>query len=121
MPPKLKLTNYWEEWIMANELQIFSADILSPEDVSDLDKHIEATINAHKNNRQAINRLVSESVAAITEGERCKEQLSNKGWFGIFVGSITGSNRRLQNKINSKKYKKRCFTYQDFILYTIIR
>ena len=86
---------------MANELQIFSADILSPEDVSELDKHIEATINAHKNNRQAINRLVFESVAAITEGERYKEQLSNKGWFSIFVGSITGSNRRLQNKINS--------------------
>ena len=27
----------------------------------------------------------------------------------------------MQNKINNKKYKKRCFTHQDFILYTIIR
>ena len=27
----------------------------------------------------------------------------------------------MQNKINNKKYKKRCFTHQYFILYTIIR
>ena len=39
---------------MANELQVVSADVLSPEEVSELDKHIEATINAHKNNRQAL-------------------------------------------------------------------
>ena len=86
---------------MANELQVVSSDVLSSEEVSELDKHIEATINAHKNNRQAINRLVFESMSAITEGERCREKLSNKGWFSRFVGSITGSNRRLQNKINS--------------------
>lgn len=86
---------------MANELQVVSSDVLSSEEVSELDKHIEATIKAHKNNRQAINRLVFESVAAITEGEKYREKLSNKGWLRSFVGSITGSNRRLQNKINS--------------------
>ena len=86
---------------MANELQVVSSDVLSSEEVSELDKHIEAIINTHKNNRQAINRLVFESMSAITEGERCREELSNKGWFSRFVGSITGSNRRLQNKINS--------------------
>ena len=60
---------------MANELQVVSSDVLSSEEVSELDKHIEATINAHKNNRQAINRLVFESMSAITEGERCREEL----------------------------------------------
>ena len=86
---------------MTKELQVVSAEVLSPEDVSELEKHIEATINAHKNNRQAINRLVFESMSAITESDRYRGQLSNRGRVKRFIGGITGSNSRLQNRINS--------------------
>ena len=56
---------------MANELQVVSAEVLSPEDIDELAKHIEATINAHKNNRQTINRLVFESVCVGNKRRKC--------------------------------------------------
>lgn len=88
---------------MANELTVIETDILNVDEKSELNTNIERIIEAHKNNRQEINRLVFESVAAMTEADQAQEKLSNKGFFRRFIGGITGSNQKLQNKINSNR------------------
>ena len=88
---------------MGVELAIADSSVLTTEERADLSKRIDALIAAHKNNRQEINRLVFESVSAMTTGEDYERQLSNKRGLRRFFGSITGSNKRLQDKINSSR------------------
>ena len=88
---------------MGVELTIADSSVLTTEEQADLSKRIDALIAAHKNNRQEINRLVFESVSAITTGEDYERQLSNKRGLRRLFGSITGSNKRLQDKINSSR------------------
>ena len=57
-------------------------------------------IAAHKNNRQEINRLVFECTSALTAADDASHELASKGFFSRFIGGITGSNKRLQDKIN---------------------
>ncbi|MBM6760562.1 hypothetical protein, partial [Megamonas hypermegale] len=66
---------------MANELTVIETDILNVDEKSELNANIDRIIEAHKNNRQEINRLVFESVAAMTEADQAQEKLSNKGFF----------------------------------------
>lgn len=88
---------------MGVELAIADSSVLTTEEQADLSKRIDALIAAHKNNRQEINRLVFESVSAMTTGEDYERQLSNKRGLRRLFGSITGSNKRLQDKINSSR------------------
>ena len=86
---------------MENSLSIVDATTLTPEERNQLDIEIDKMINAHRNNRQEINRLVFECTAALTEAENDSRRLTSKGFFSRLVGGITGSNRELQNKINN--------------------
>ena len=88
---------------MCAELDIVDPSVLSETDRNELDLSIDALIAAHKNNRQEINRLVFESVSAITAGEDYERQLANKKGLRRFIGGITGSNKKLQDKINSSR------------------
>ena len=88
---------------MPNELSVVNADVLTEEEKKELDKSVENIILAHKENRQEINRLVFESVAAMTEADSAQTELSKKGMFSRFIGGITGSNQKLQNKINENR------------------
>ncbi|MBP3816716.1 MAG: hypothetical protein J6H31_00310 [Butyrivibrio sp.] len=88
---------------MPNELSIIEAEVLTDSEKNDITRNIERIIAQHKNNRQEINRLVFESVAAMTEADEAQNELSGKGFFRRFIGSITGSNQKLQNKINSNR------------------
>lgn len=88
---------------MPNELSVVNADVLTEDEKKELDKSIENIILARKENRQEINRLVFESVAAMTEADSAQTELSKKGMFSRFIGGITGSNQKLQNKINENR------------------
>lgn len=88
---------------MPNELSVVNADVLTEDEKKEIDKSVENIILAHKENRQEINRLVFESVAAMTEADGAQTELSKKGMFSRFIGSITGSNQKLQNKINENR------------------
>ena len=88
---------------MPNELSVVNADVLTEDEKKELDKSVENIILAHKENRQEINRLVFESVAAMTEADSAQTELSKKGMFSRFIGGITGSNQKLQNKINENR------------------
>ena len=88
---------------MTAELKVVEAEVLTKEDKMELDQNIERIIAAHKDNRQEINRLVFESVSAMTEADDAQSELSNKGFFKRLWGGVSGSNQRLQNKINSSR------------------
>ena len=88
---------------MSMELKIIDPSALSQDDRAELDANIESLIAGHKNNRQEINRLVFESVSAMTTGDEYERQLSNKKGLRRFIGGITGSNKALQDKINSNR------------------
>lgn len=88
---------------MSNELQVIETDVLSAEEKTTLSTEIDRIIAAHKDSRQDINRLVFESVAAMTTADEASSELSNKGFFRRLIGGLTGDNQRLQNKINSNR------------------
>ena len=85
------------------ELALVDAEVLTTEEKTELNAEIDRFIEAHKANRKEINRLVFESVAAMTEADEAGAQLSNKGFFRRMIGGLTGSNQKLQNKINQSR------------------
>mgnify|MGYP007041592757 FL=1 len=63
------------------ELTITNAEITSLEETekNEIDKEIDRIINQHKNNRYEVNRLVFESVAALTQSENYSNELNSQG------------------------------------------
>lgn len=88
---------------MSTELTVIPSSALTEQEQADLNASIDSIIAAHKNNRQEINRLVFESVSAMTDSEGYEQQLSSRKGFRRLWGAITGSNKRLQDKINSSR------------------
>ena len=84
-----------------NQLAIVDGnEVFTIDEQTELEKHIDDVIAAHKNNRQEMNRLVFECTSALTAADDASHELASKGLFSRFIGAITGSNKRLQDKIN---------------------
>ena len=84
-----------------NQLAIVDGnEVFTIDEQTELEKHIDHVIAAHKNNRREINRLVFECTSALTAADDASHELASKGFFSRLIGAITGSNKRLQNKIN---------------------
>lgn len=88
---------------MDKNLDVIETDIFSNDEKTEIANGIDALIERHKTNKQEINRLVFESVAMMTEGDDAEARLSSKGFFARLLGGITGSNQKLQNKINESR------------------
>lgn len=88
---------------MSTRLDVIDPAVLSETERAELDARIDSLIASHKNNRQEINRLVFDSVSAMTVSEDYERQLANKKGLRRFLGGITGSNKKLQDKINSSR------------------
>lgn len=88
---------------MSKDLQINETEQLTPEEQLELATNIDRLIEVNKNNRQVINRLVFESVAAMTEADDAAIKLSRKGILKRWIGGITGSNQKLQTTINKSR------------------
>lgn len=85
----------------SNQLAIVDGnEVFTIDEQTELEKHIDHVIAAHKNNRREINRLVFECTSALTAADDASHELASKGLFSRFIGAITGSNKRLQDKIN---------------------
>lgn len=81
-------------------LQVVKRGELSEETSAIIDKEIDSIISRHKNNRYEINRLVFQSMTALTTSENCSDELHSQGFFKRLWGGITGKNRELQNRID---------------------
>ena len=88
---------------MDKALSLVETAVLTPEEKTELDAELDRIIEAHKANRKEINRLVFESVAAMTEADEAGQKLASKGFWKRIGGSITGSNKKLQDKINASR------------------
>lgn len=64
---------------------------------------IEQKITAYRNDTKKIDELTFQCISALAEVDNAKTELSSKGFLVRFVGSITGSNHKLQNKINENQ------------------
>ena len=85
----------------SNQLAIVDGnEVFTIDEQTELEKQIDHVIVAHKNNRREINRLVFECTSALTAADDASHELASKGFFSRFIGAITGSNKRLQDKIN---------------------
>ena len=84
-----------------NQLAIVDGnEVFTIDEQTELEKHIDDVIAAHKNNRQEMNRLVFECTSTLTVADDASHELASKGFFSRLIGAITGSNKRLQDKIN---------------------
>ena len=70
---------------------------------SELALCIEQKIDAYRNDTQKIDELTCQCISALAEVDNAKAELSSKGTLARFVGSITGSNHKLQDKINQNQ------------------
>lgn len=82
------------------ELACINTNTLSIEEKKNIDSTIDQLISRHKNNRYQINRLVFESVAALTSSENYSRELASQGRIKRFWNGITGKNRSLQEGID---------------------
>ena len=71
------------------------------EEKQTLDEKIEKTISIHKENNAFINRLVMDSVTALTTSKARSEVLANQGFFQRFLGGITGKNNKIRSQIDN--------------------
>ena len=88
---------------MENTLQVYAAMALTAEEQQQISLELDNLINAQKNNRQSINKLVFECVTAMTVADDISKELADKKGISRFVGAITGSNKALQDKINTNR------------------
>lgn len=86
---------------MTNELTIVNGNrIFSQEEQQQLNNEIAHLVEAHKDNRKKLNQMVFECTASLSEAEQAVQESKSRGWFQRLLGSITGSNKRLQDKVN---------------------
>lgn len=81
-------------------LDIIQIDELTPQDKQKLDLYIEQTINAHKENSSQINKLVIDSVTALTASNARSEELASQGFLKRFWGGLSGKNNKIRNRID---------------------
>lgn len=86
---------------MEHTLSVMSTRALTETEKKEVNQEIDRIITRHKNNRFEINRLVFESVTALTESSNYSEELASQGVMKRFWGGLTGKNRQLQNSISS--------------------
>ncbi len=82
------------------QLDIIQTETLTPQDKQELDLYIEQTINAYKENSAQINKLVIDSVTALTASQARSAELASQGFLKRFWGGLSGKNSKIRNRIN---------------------
>ena len=95
-----------------NELNIINSEVVTFEDKDFFNNQIDLIIDQHKNNRQTVNRLVFDSMALLTDADTASDTLAEKGFFKRLVGSLTGSNRKLETIISQNRSKAQYLAQQ---------
>lgn len=86
--------------MMNTALDIVNGNCLAETERNEIDMQIDNIISKHKNNRYEVNKLVFQSVSALTVSENYSNELASQGVIKRFWGGITGKNRQLQSKID---------------------
>lgn len=86
---------------MEMSLILKNNECLTTEERKDIDKQIDKIIEQHKGNSFEINRLVFDSVTALTVSEARANELADQGMVKRFWGGLTGKNQKLQSEIDN--------------------
>ena len=86
-----------------NNLQLVDEKLVTIDDRSDFEAQIDSVIEAHRANRQEINRLGLSCIACLTEADERQNELNNKGAIEQLVGLFTGNNRKVERKISENR------------------
>ncbi|HFJ9404230.1 TPA: hypothetical protein ACGW3F_003334 [Bacillus paranthracis] len=73
---------------------------ITDEEKQILDEKIDQTLSLHIENSAQMNRLVMDSVTALTTSKARSEVLANQGFFQRFLGGITGKNNKMRSQID---------------------
>ena len=86
---------------MNKNFEVAKPTALNETEVYELTQNIDTYLQAHKNNRQEINRLTFQCATAIAESENSQVALNKKTGLRRIIGIFSGSNKKLQDKINN--------------------
>lgn len=85
---------------MGLSLAIRNDDVLTTEEKKEIDLQMNEIISKHRGNSVEINKLVFDSVTALTASESRREELEDQGALKRFWGGLTGKNKGLQSDID---------------------
>lgn len=74
-------------------LEIKNSNEIATQDKAEIDEFIQNVIEVHKGNSAAINRLVMDSITALTVSEARTSELQNQGVFKRLWGGLAGNNQ----------------------------
>ena len=98
-----------------NELKLIDESLITLDERNEISAEIDSVIAGHVNNRQEINRLAFAGIACLTEAEEKQTALNNKTGLQRFIGSITGTNQKLEKAIGGNLVKAQYAAQQALI------
>lgn len=98
-----------------NELKLIDESLITLDERNEISAEIDSVIAGCGNNRQEINRLAFAGIACLTEAEEKQTALNNKTGLQRFIGSITGTNHKLEKAIGGNLVKAQYAAQQALI------
>ncbi len=98
-----------------NELKLINESLITLDERNEISAEIDSVIAGCGNNRQEINRLAFAGIACLTEAEEKQTALNNKTGLQRFIGSITGTNYKLEKAIGGNLVKAQYAAQQALI------
>ena len=98
-----------------NELKLIDESLITLDERNEISAEIDSVIAGCGNNRQEINRLAFAGIACLTEAEEKQSVLNNKTGLQRFIGSITGTNHKLEKAIGGNLVKAQYAAQQALI------
>lgn len=98
-----------------NELKLIDESLITLDERNEILAEIDSVIAGCGNNRQEINRLAFAGIACLTEAEEKQTALNNKTGLQRFIGSITGTNHKLEKAIGGNLVKAQYAAQQALI------
>ncbi len=88
-----------------NALKLIDESLITLDERNEISAEIDSVIAGYGNNRQEINRLVFAGIACLTEAEEKQTALNNKTGLQRFIGSIMGTNHKMEKAIGGNLVK----------------
>lgn len=98
-----------------NELKLIDESLITLDERNEISAEIDSVIAGCGNNRQEINRLAFAGIECLTEAEEKQTVLNNKTGLQRFIGSITGTNHKLEKAIGGNLVKAQYAAQQALI------
>lgn len=93
-------------------IELINSNEISTQDKVEIDKFIENMIEVHKSNSSEINKLVMDSVTALTVSEARSNELASQGFIKRGLKNLTGKNQKIRADIDRNLVKSQYASQQ---------